>query len=195
MQHSHSWRTLLLTAGLAVAVVLLPSCRRAPEEQPAPTPVTPGAEEPLATLELPQQNSEIGISLNAAPAGLAVTYNGEHWIELTDEKVHSLRYTFIEDVPDSLGISPTSVEDFEAMVTAYPDGRILDTGVADTGLGEANWSNGTYSQDGEIVDDLAMFIAHPSGSGILILRSTGPVGVASVKDRLSVMQALLANVS
>jgi len=81
------------------------------------------------------------------------------------------------------------------MVTAYPDGRILDTGVADTGLGEANWSNGTYSQDGEIVDDLAMFIAHPSGSGILILRSTGPVGVASVKDRLSVMQALLANVS
>jgi len=195
MQDAHSRRTLLITTGLAIAVALLPSCRRAPEEQPAPVPTASVAEEPLATLELPQQNSEIGISLNAAPAGLAVTYNGEHWLELTDLKANSLRYTFIEDVPDSPGISPTNINDFESLVSSYPDGKILDTGVIDTALGEANWSNGTYSQDGEIVDDLAMFIAHPSGSGILILRSTGPAGVASVEDRLAVMQALLANVS
>lgn len=194
MHDPHSWTKLILNTGLAVAVVVLPGCRRTPEE-PTAAPAVPDTQEELTILEGPQQNPEIGISLNAAPAGLVVTYNGEHWIELTDEKRHSLRYTFIETVPDSPGISPTSVQDFETLIGAYSDGEILNNGSVDTVFGKADWSNGTYSEDGEVLDDLTMFSAHPSGSGILILRSVCPAGLATLEERLSVMQDLLTQIS
>jgi len=194
MHDSRTWTTLLFTTGLAVAFVVLPGCRRAPEE-PTAAPATTAVEDELTVLDLPQHNPEIGISLTAAPAGLVVTYNGEHWIELTDEKRHALLYTFIETVPDSPGISPTSVTDFETVINAYPDGEVVDRGSVDTALGKADWSNGTYSEDGEILDELTMFSAHPSGSGVLILRSICPTGLATTEERLSVMQALLTHVS
>lgn len=193
MQDSRSRTKLLIITGLAVAFVVLPSCRRAPEE-----PVNEIVEKPeieLTAIDLPQQNPEIGISLTAAPAGLVVTYNGEHWIELTDQNRHSLRYTFIESVPQSPGIAPTGIQDFEVLISAYPDGKILDNGSVKTPLGTADWSNGTYSEDGEVLDELMMFCAHPSGSGILILRSICPAGLATIDERLSVMQELLTHVS
>ena len=194
MVRNRSHRAPFILATIIVSIALLPGCRRAPEE-PTAAPAITAAEDELTVLELPQQNPEIGISLTAAPAGLVVTYNGEHWIELTDEKRHSLRYTFIESVPDSPGISPTSVQDFEALIGAYPDGEVLDHGSVATVLGKADWSNGTYSEDGEVLDELTMFSANPSGSGILILRSVCPTGLATLEERLSVMQALLTHVS
>lgn len=194
MQDSRSRTKLLIITGLAVAFVVLPSCRRAPLE-PTATTTIPASEHELTGLELPQQNPKIGISLTAAPAGLVVTYNGEHWIELTDQNRHSLRYTFIESVPQSPGIAPTGIQDFEVLISAYPDGKILDNGSVKTSLGTADWSNGTYSEDGEVLDEMMMFCAHPSGSEILILRSICPAGLATIDERLSVMQELLTHVS
>jgi len=194
MASNRSLRARFILATAIISIALLPSCRRAPEE-PTVAPAITAAEDGLTALELPQQNPNIGISLTAAPDGLVVTYNGEHWIELTDERRHSLRYTFIETVPDSPGISPTTVEDFETLINEYPDGEVVDHGSVDTALGKADWSNGTYSEDDEILDELTMFSAHPSGSGTLILRSVCPTGLASVEERLSVMRALLAHVS
>ena len=185
---------LFIISGFAAVLVVFPSCRRAPVE-PTATSTIPASEHELTGLELPQQNPEIGISLTAAPAGLVVTYNGEHWIELTDQNRHSLRYTFIESVPQSPGIAPTGIQDFEALISAYPDGEILDNGSVKTPLGTADWSNGTYSEDGEVLDELMMFCAHPSGSGILILRSICPAGLATIDERLAVMQNLLTHVS
>ncbi len=185
---------LIMIPLLAAFIVLLPNCGRAPEE-PAVSPTIPAPQEELEVLELPQQNTQIGISLTAAPQELAVTYNGKHWMELTDKKRHSLRYTFIESVPDSPGLSPTSVQEFQTMISAYEDGKILESGSVDTALGNADWSNGTYSEDGEVLDILTMFSAHPADSRILILRSVCPTGLATVEERLSVMQELLANIS
>ena len=81
------------------------------------------------------------------------------------------------------------------MISAYEDGKILESGSVDTALGNADWSNGTYSEDGEVLDILTMFSAHPADSRILILRSVCPTGLATVEERLSVMQELLANIS
>ena len=70
---------LIMIPLLAAFIVLLPNCGRAPEE-PAVSPTIPAPQEELEVLELPQQNTQIGISLTAAPQELAVTYNGKHWM-------------------------------------------------------------------------------------------------------------------
>jgi hypothetical protein len=194
MQNPRFLTRLFIICALAAVLVVFPSCRRAPEE-PTATTTTPASEDELTGLELPQLNPKIGISLNAAPAGLVVTYNGEHWIELTDQNRHSLRYTFIESVPQSPGIAPTGIQDFEVLISEYPDGEVLGHGSVKTSLGMADWSNGTYSEDGEALDEVMMYCVHPSGSGILILRSICPAGLTTIDERLSVMQKLLTHVS
>ena len=176
-------KTPFILAMVIASIALLPSCGRSPEE-PTAIPAVSAPQDDLNVLELPQQNTQVGISLTATPPGLVVTYNEKHWLELTDVKRQTLRYTFIESIPDSPGLSPTSVQEFEAMISAYEDGTILKSGSVETALGSADWSNGTYSEDGEVLDVLTMFSAHPADSRMLILRSVCPTGLATIEERL-----------
>ena len=195
MHRQPIFRKNAVIAIVIASIAAAPACRRAPEETATPPPEA-GPEAPaIATLELPQHNPRIGISLDVAPAGLVATYNGEYWIELTDETRPTLRYDFVAKVPETPGMLPADVADFEALIHRYSDGTILGSGSVKTALGTADWSSGSFSEDGEVIETVTMFAPHPSGSGTVTLSSACPAGVATVEERLDVMKQLLAGIS
>ncbi len=188
---------LMIIPGLAALLILLPSCRRAPEE---PTELGAGHETQetmieLTALDLPQENPTLGITLNDAPRGLVATYNGEYWIGLTDQSRPTLTYTLVSSPEYAPGIGVLSVTDFEAGILAYENGEFGGSGEAETALGFAKWANGSYSEDGEILEQLYLTAPHPSGGGELIVTSICPRGVATIEERLAVIQELLKNIS
>lgn len=188
-------RTSTIVAVVIASIALLPSCRRAPEEQPA---VTPDSGEPaidLTVLDLPQKNPLIGISLNSAPPGLVATYNEERTIEITDERRPSLRYTFDADLPGAPSRSPRTIEDFEVFMGKHNGGSLADSGDMKTALGKATWASGTYSAEDQVFEDVRVFAPHPSGTGTLILCAVCPAGTATVEERLAAMREILADVS
>ncbi|MCU0304612.1 MAG: hypothetical protein MUC56_11205 [Thermoanaerobaculales bacterium] len=188
--------SLVLTLALAASLGLLPGCGRAPEEAPpVDEEITTVEEEwPLDELELPQSNPEIGITLKTAPSGLVVTYNGEHWLELTDRTHPTLHYTFVAAIPDSPAISPVSPETFAEMVGRHPGGVLGPSGELETAVGSARWASATYPQDGAPFEDVRLYAVHPTTGGTLILFSVGPEGSVSLEDRLAIFRELLANI-
>ena len=195
--HRHNLqRAPLIVAIVITSIALVPSCRRAPEE-PVAAPVTKEGEAKieLIVLDLPQENREIGISLNATPPGLVATYNGERAIEITDEKRPSLRYTFDADLPESPSRSPKNIAEFESYMEKHTAGSLTDSGSIETVLGDASWASGTYSAEEQSFEDVRVFVPHPSGTGTLILFAVCPAGVATVEERLAMVREILAEVS
>lgn len=182
---------------LVLALGLLPSCRRAPEAPPSATttPTAATSEVTLNALEPPLSNPKIGITLDAVPPGLVATYNGEHWIELTDSRQPQLRYTFVSDPEYATGMGVVEISDFETAILAREDGRFEGRGEIDTALGTATWVSGSYSEDGQIIDQFMVSAPSPSGSGRVIVNSIGPQGAAGAEDRLNVIIDLLSKLS
>ena len=196
MRHHRLIRNVAIVIVAACTAVLLPGCRGKSEPPPAGAPVEPSATElPVQTIDLPQGNPEIGITLDRAPSGLAATYNGEYWIELADVSRPGLRYVFVPVVENQPAISPGTVADFESMVREYSDGQVGPGGELETRFGVAKWSSGTYSEDGELLLDVRLFVPHPSGSGAFVLYSDSRRDLATVEQRLEVMRELLEGVS
>ncbi len=193
MRRYRDLRAATIVMMVIVSVALVPSCRRTPEEPPQDEVVTPEIE--LTVIDLPQQNMEIGITLDAAPNGLVATYNGEHWIELVDESTPDLKYTFVVPSSDSPGITPPDVAGFGDLIGRMPEGTLGESGVIETVFGSANWVSGTYMLDGELLEDVRVFAPHPTGPGTLVLYAVGPKGSASIEDRLATMSDLLTHVS
>lgn len=199
MGHRHTLASLAIVTALAAACVLLPGCRRAPEEAPAPPETTQApevaeVEVPLTALELPQTNPEIGITIKSAPEGLVATYNGEHWIELADRDRPRLRFTFVSAPEFAPGLRAVSFDEFESAVRRYK-GRFTGRGEIDTPLGPARWVNGSFSEDGEEFDQVLVAASHPSGARELFITANCPSGVASVEERLEMIRRLFADVS
>lgn len=196
MRRLLSWKKLLIITGLAGTVIVLPNCRRAPEEPAAPPEEVLVVEEsPLEVLELPQQNPEIGITLNTVPAGLVVIYNGERWLELTNEDNRELSYTFAVATGDQTAMTPMTVADFEAFVGRRDRGAIGEHGTINTDFGDAEWVSATYLSDGEAVENVRVFVPNPGGPGTLVVYAAGPAGAATVEQHLAVIEELLANLT
>lgn len=195
MGRNRTLRATLIMAVFITSIVLVPACRRQPEEPTAPPDEVEMPEFELVAVELPAQNSEIGITLNAVPSGMIATLNTQVWIEITDTRSPKNLYVFVASPSDSQGISPQTVEEFDAWVRASQDGRNTGNGSIDTAHGEAIWASGTYMDDDGMVDHIQAFVPHPSGSGSLILYSVCPTGRKTVEDQLAVMQELVANIS
>jgi hypothetical protein len=186
---------LAVATGLA-AMVLTPGCGRAPEEVPPPsTAVEESAAEPLTSLELPQSNSAVGVTLASVPAGLVATFNENEGLEVADVRRPSLRYNFEADLPGSPSRGPSSVGAFETFVRKFNDGAPLDNGTLDTALGGATWASGRYYEEDQSFIDVRVFAPHPSGDGTLIVWTVSPEDVASVAERLSAIRGLLEFVS
>ena len=195
--HRHNLRRApFIVAIVITSIALVPSCRRAPEE-PIAEPLSKEGEVKieLIALDLPQKNSEIGISLNATPPGLVATYNEERAIEITDENRPTLRYTFDADLPESPSRSPKNVAEFELFMGKHTEGSLSDSGSIETVLGTATWASGTYSAEEQSFGDVRVFVPHPSGTGTLILFAVCPAGVATVEERLAMVREILAEVS
>lgn len=184
-------------AALVLAFSLLPGCRRAPEapSSTTPTPTAATSEVTLNALEPPLSNPNIGITLDDVPPGLVATYNGEYWIELTDSRHPQLRYTFVSDPEYATGMGVVDISDFETAILARKDGRFDGRGEIATALGTATWVSGSYSEDGQIIDQFMVSAPSPTGSGRLIVSSIGPQGAAGAEDRLNVIVNLLSKVS
>jgi hypothetical protein len=185
---------IALVIGLSITVVILPSCRRAPEEaEPLPPPQPPS--ESIEALELPQANQQIGISLDSLPEGLAATFNSQYWVRLVDVNNPSIKYALIGVPPVLPGPTPVTVREFVARVKASPDGRILDQGTVETVLGEAEWVIGVYVDDDGVVEDIHVFVPLPSGDGRMVVTSLCPPGIATLESRLKVIRELLTHVT
>ncbi len=197
MQDPRSWSRLLIITCVALTLVVLPSCRRAPEEPVGNPPAGAGdkTEPAIAALDLPLENPQIKVSLTAVPPGLVATYNGDSAIEVADENRPDLRYTFDADLPGAPSRSPKTVYDFEQFIGKHNDGRVTDNGEIETALGSATWASGTYFEEDQTFGDVRVFAPHPSGNGTLILSAVCPAGEATVEERLATMQKLLTNVS
>lgn len=189
--------TPLVVAVFVTSIVLAPACRRQPDEPVTDTSIddVEMAELELDPIELPLQNPDIGITLNAVPSGMVATLNTQVWIEITDTRSPKNLYVFVASPPDSPGISPQTVEEFEAWVDASQNGRNTGGGSIDTAHGPAIWASGTYMDDDGMMDHIQVFVPHPSGSGSLILYSVCPTGRKAVEDQLAVMQELVAEIS
>ncbi len=185
--------------GLAMTVVIVPGCGRAPEAPPpAPEPTVTATEaEPgvLTTLELPQINPEIGITLTAVPANLVATFNGSDGFEVTDAQRPVLRYNFEADRPGAPSRGPSSIGTFETFVRRFNDGTALDSGSLKTALGDATWASGSYFEEDQTLIDIRVFTPHPSGSGTLVVWTVSPAEAATVEERLSTIRRLLDGVS
>ncbi len=188
-------QTPFIVAMVIVSIALLPSCGRTPEEPTAVAPAGDGAEIDYTVLALPQNNPEIGISLNAVPVGLVATFNEERAVEITDANRPSLRYTFDADLPGMPARSPKTVEEFGVFMGKFSGGKLDDSGEIDTALGDATWASGFYSAEDEVFEDVRVFLPHPSKPGTLILSAVCPKGVATVRERLATMREILSNVS
>jgi len=197
MKDPQSWTKLIIMTGLSIAVVVLPGCRRTPEEPTTPETAAIAEEvhSPIEVLDLPQTNTEIGLTLASVPQGLAVTLNTGPWIQLVDTQNPSIVYSFISVVENQPGIAPLTVAEFERRVLESPEGNVVANGDLETAFGTAHWVSGTYIDDDGPVEDLTAFVPHPSGAGLVVLRSVCPTGGASTEDRLRVMQELLTHVS
>jgi hypothetical protein len=195
MRHRHLVSKPLVVTAVVAAVVLLPSCRRAPEDEAtAPAKPTAEGEVELITTELPQTNPTIGVTVEAVPDGLVVTFNGDNWIELTEVAQPNIYYTFVANSEKAPTVAPTTMADFETSVLAYADGRMTGAGTVDTALGEGVWASGTYSEDSEFLEKIYILAPHPSGTGNLIMTSVCPQQVASVSRRLDRIRQIIANV-
>ena len=194
MRHRRFALSFCLVIGVAVAIAILPGCKRAPDvpEQPA---ATEPADPDMITIDLPQASSEIGVTLTAAPAGLVATYSGEHWIELADAARPRLLFTLVSDPQHASGVAVVDINDFEEALTNRDDGRFTGDGEIETALGEARWVSGSFAEDGEVIEQILVSAPHPSGSGRLTVSSTCPSGVATVKERLDTIEGLLEHVS
>ena len=188
----------IIATMVVVSVALVPSCRRAPEEPVlTPTIVVPPTPTPrvrLTTLAPPQQNAEIGITVTTLPPGLVITHNDESWIEVTDGSRINVQYTFLALSSGDMKTSPSEVDGFEALIPPF-DGNALSEGEIDTVFGAARWASGTYLEDDEVLVDVRIFAAHPSGNGLLVIYSACRENEATVDERLAVMQELLTHVS
>ena len=69
-----------------------------------------------------------------------------------------------------------------------PDGAIY------TVLGTAAWSAGTFSEDGEMIEELYLYVSHPTQDGTLILTSVCPPEEAAATARLAQIEKLLEHV-
>jgi hypothetical protein len=198
MHHRRKYTEVAVVLALAIAIAILPSCKRAPEEPPPPATELVEAEPtpvPLTIVDLPQTNPEIGITLSGAPPGLVAIYSGEHWIELADRANPSLLYTLMSGPEHASGVAVSDIDEFESAVAARIDGRFLRRGSIETALGTAYWVSGEYSEDGELIQQVMVSVQHPSGGGQLTISSICPVSVASLEDRLEVIRQLLTHVS
>ena len=197
MLSRHRTAGFLVITTIALTLVLLPGCKRPPEDVPEPERVVPTQEvrRPIEALDLPQVNIKIGISLTSVPPGLAVTLNTSYWIELTDIHNQSIQYSFIGIPPEQPGPTASTAAEFENRVRESPNGRIVGKGTLETVFGSAHWVSGTYDDDDGPVEDIHLFVPHPSGSGNMVLMSVCPLGAATSDDRLNVMQELLTHVS
>ena len=187
----------LIATLLALAVVLLPGCKRAPEEVAPPEQVVPTEQDqpPITALELPQNNPEIAITLNSVPPGLAATLNTSYWIELTDIRNQSIQYAFVGNPSGQPGPAASSTAEFEVRVLESPNGRITERGTLETIFGPAQWVSGIYDDDYGPVEDIHVFVPHPSGTGTVVMTAICPTGAATVEERLAVIQEILTHVS
>lgn len=183
---------------LVIAAAWLPGCRKAPDEQPEPQPTAAAVQEtrsPITSLDLPQSNQNLDVTLTSLPPGLVVTLNDSYWLELTDAEHPSIRYTFIGNPPGQPGVAPATPAEFEERVRQSPRGRVLETGSLKTKLGTATWVAGTYEDDDGPVTDIHLFVPRPADKSSLVVSSVCPPDAATVEDRVSVIADLVDHAS
>jgi hypothetical protein len=193
--HRHlSTVEIALVIGLAIAVVILPGCKRAQEETEPVSPPQPPPE-PIESLELPQTNTMMGITLNSVPDGLVATYNEDLSIEVADISRPVLRYTFRVGRDDLPARTPASLVEFRSFIDRHNQGKVADQGRFDSGFGEAEWAVGEYFEEEQWFEDLRVFVRHPTGDGTLVITATSPRGTANVDEQVSTIQELLDRIS
>jgi hypothetical protein len=195
MENGSRFVRLFIFISLAVAFGFIASCKKAPEMS-TPTPIiepTPFTAD-IESLELPQVNDDLKVTLADVPAGIVITYNHGNVIEFVDSARPDLRFDLYTDFPEIAHHRPTSADEFEQFIGKLNEGKITDSGTLRTVFGKATWLNGTYFEEETDFQNLRVFVAHPTGSGQLIVSSVSPEGVASLDELLTMISGLLTHI-
>jgi hypothetical protein len=192
----------LVTAAYCCVVLSVIGCSRTPEPTPGKTEnVISGGETPLTAtdrrqaqqLPLPQENRDLGVRIESTPPGIVVSYNNNEWLVLETTTSPPIKFVIITDRTYSASGPGAAVVEFENIIQRYPDGKLLSRGqLDDPRIGAVHWTAGTYSEDGEALEHLRAFVAHPTGKGLLVIYSVYPEGSSTVTERLAQLQGVLA---
>ena len=183
-------------AAVAALVVFSTACRKSPEPAPEVSgDQVPSSQQsmPVTDLTGPQENPVLGVRVESTPPGLVVAYNDQAWLMLVEQGSPNVRFIVSVDRTQAPGDLAGAATDFEATIKRYPDGELLGSGtLEDSQFGPARWSGGSYSEDGEALEEIRLFTTHPSGSGLLIVYALYPRGSGSVDGRLAQLEAVIA---
>ena len=194
-------RRLVATACCCMVLAII-GCRRSPEPTPGTTePIVSGSETPLAAtdqkqvqqLPLPQENRELGLRVESTPPGIVVSYNNNEWLILETTTSPPIKLVITADSTHSKKELGAAVVEFEGIIQRYSDGKLISHGqLDDPRFGVVHWTAGTYSEDGEALEQLRTFMVHPAGRGHLVIYSVYPQGSGTLTERLTEFQGVLA---
>ena len=197
-------RCLVATACCCMALSVI-GCRRTPEPTPGTAePVVSGSETPRAAadqeqvqqLPLPQENRELGVRIESTPPGIVVSDNNNEWLVLETKTSPPVKLVITVDSTHSEKELGAAVVEFEAVIQRYSNGKLISHGqFDDPGLGAVHWTAGTYSEDGEALEQLRAFTVHPAGRGQLVIYSVYPQGSGVLTERLAQLQAVIAGIT
>ncbi|MFV2071415.1 MAG: hypothetical protein ACC742_02030 [Thermoanaerobaculales bacterium] len=183
-------------AAVVMLVVFATACRKSPEPAPeTPGDQVPSSMQPTPVTELagPQDNPVLGVRVESTPPGLVVSYNDQEWLMLVERASPNVMFIVEVDRTRAPVDLAGAAGEFEAMIKRYPDGELLGNGtLEDSQFGPARWAAGSYSEDGEKIEEIRLFTTHPSGSGMLIVYARYPQGSGSVDGRLAQLEAVVA---
>jgi hypothetical protein len=158
-----------------------------------------GGSEPEAgaPAEAPQrvESPALGLAVAALPGSLAVAVNQgqELLLEPADERPGALRFELA--APPRGGVNLVqAVNDHKAAVEARREGDYRGQVELMSPLGTAYASRGRYTgEDGETVEELAIFTLHPTGDRLLSLIYTYPA-VGDTEERRDELIGVLAEI-
>lgn len=194
-------RCLVATACCCMMLSVI-GCRRTPEPTPGTAePIVSGNETPLPAtgqkqaqqLPLPQENRELGVRIESTPPGIVVSFNNNEWLVLETKTSPPVKLVITTDSTHSENELGAAVVEFEDIIQRYSDGKLISHGqFEDPRLGAVHWTAGTYSEDGEALEQLRAFMVHPSGRGHLVIYSVYPQGSATLTERVARFQDVVA---
>jgi len=177
---------------MLIGLMTLASCGR---EEDLPESVTAPERPALVELELPLSNPTLGITLSELPDGLIASWSDDDSIMLVDTEKQGYRF-FLESHQHSDLLEPERYfEDARRRHAGFAQGVQFSTGVVqEAPFGLAMWSACRYKLDGTSYEEIEMMSPHPSGQGLLELRTRYPQGGVEVADRIDEMNQLLAHI-
>jgi len=122
-------------------------------------------------------NIDLGLSLSGLPPGLVVASNQGSSLELRPADEWKKGILWFEVGPEREGVNlVAAVKNHQEQMEGLPEGDYKGGQELTGDFGSAFYSRGQYVQDGERLEETAVFMIHPSGNRLLVVHYRYPAG-------------------